>query len=291
MIKLKELLFGKPDCGCGCGDCSGTTLNEGVKVSENLQYHLDNKISLGESIFRISSNAHVKLFAETRKLWEAGKMQLSEADEYYMHTDAGRQGMYGGKLVPLDLPYIMESSSGPFVSKHPWAYGPDDEFGRFTYSDEMESLAKIVADKMGGEVEGYGIEDGEIIVATNGMEYIVDRQGNVKPNSERPSFTGLPFTEAKKPKKKNPPLNKPKRGGPKAYYVYVRDPRTKKIKKVTFGSGGLKAKIGNKEASQAFAKRHDCKNKKDRTKASYWSCNLPRYHKQLGLATPASTFW
>ena len=33
------------------------------------------------------------------------------------------------------------------------------------------------------------------------------------------------------------------------------------------------------------------KNKKDRTKASYWSCNLPRYHKQLGLATPASTFW
>ena len=56
-------------------------------------------------------------------------------------------------------------------------------------------------------------------------------------------------------------------------------------------SGGLKAKLGNKEASQAFAKRHDCKNKKDRTKASYWSCRLPRYHKQLGLGTPASTYW
>ena len=108
MIKLKELLFGKPDCGCGCGDCNGTTLNEGVKVSENLQYHLDNKIPLGESIFRISSNAHVKLFAETRKLWESDKIQLSEADEYYMHTDAGRQGIYKGKLVPLDLPYLIE---------------------------------------------------------------------------------------------------------------------------------------------------------------------------------------
>ena len=94
-----------------------------------------------------------------------------------------------------------------------------------------------------------------------------------------------------KKEKKDPPIGKPKRGGPKAYYVYVRDPKTKRIKKVTFGSGGLKAKLGNKEASQAFAKRHDCKNKKDRTKASYWSCNLPRYHKQLGLATPASTFW
>ena len=76
MIKLKELLFGKPDCGCS--NTKGTILNEGVKVSENLQYHLDNKIPLGESIFRISSNAHVKLFAETRKLWEADKIQLSD---------------------------------------------------------------------------------------------------------------------------------------------------------------------------------------------------------------------
>lgn len=210
MIKLKELLFGKPDCDCGCDDCGGTKLNEGVEISENLQYHLDNKIPLGESIFRISSNAHVKLFAETRMLWEAGKIQLSEADEYFMHTDAGRQGRYNGKLVPLDLPYVMES-----------------------------------------EVE-----------------------------------------EAKKPsKKKNPPLNKPKRGGPKAYFVYVRDPKSKKIKKVTFGSGGLRAKISNKKAAQAFAKRHDCKNKTDRTKASYWSCRLPRYAKQLGLGTPASTYW
>ena len=202
MIKLKELLFGKPDCDCGCGNCEGTKLNKGVEVSENLQYHLDNKIPLNESVFRISSNAHVKLFKEVRELWEASKITLSETDEYFMHTDAGRQGMYEGQLVPLDLPYIMETE-----------------------------------------------------------------------------------------KKKNPPLNKPKRGGPKAYYVYVRDPKTKKVKKVTFGSGGLKAKIGNKEASQAFAKRHDCKNKKDRTKASYWSCNLPRYAKQLGLSEPASTYW
>jgi len=201
MLKLKELLFGKSDCGCS--NTEGTILKEQIKVSENLQYHLDNKIPLGESIFRISSNAHVKLFAETRKLWEADKIQLSEADEYYMSTDAGRQGIYEGKLVPLDLPYLLE------------------------------------ADK----------------------------------------------------KKKQPPLNKPKRGGPKAYFVYVRNPKTKKIKKVTFGSGGLRAKLGNKKASQAFAARHDCKNKKDRTKASYWSCNLPRYHKQLGLGTPASTFW
>jgi len=200
MIKLKELLFGKPDCDCGCGNCEGTKLNEQVIISENLQYHLDNEIPLGESVFRISSNAHVKLFKEVRELWESNKITLSEADEYFMSTDAGRQGMYEGNLVPLDLPYVEENK-----------------------------------------------------------------------------------------KKKNPPLNKPKRGGSKAYFVYVRDPKTKKVKKVSFGSGGLRAKISNKKAAQAFAKRHDCKNKKDRTKASYWSCRLPRYAKMLGLGEPAST--
>ena len=98
-----------------------------------------------------------------------------------------------------------------------------------------------------------------------------------------------PFSESKA--KKNPPLNKPKRGGSKAYYVYVRDPKTKKIKKVSFGSGGLKAKINNPKARQAFAKRHRCSEKTDRTKASYWSCRLPRYAKLLGLKSNFSGFW
>jgi len=99
----------------------------------------------------------------------------------------------------------------------------------------------------------------------------------------------MPMTEAEK--KKDPPLGKPKRGGSKAYYVYVRDPKTKRIKKVSFGSGGLRAKIRNKKARNAFAKRHNCDKKKDRTKASYWSCNLPRYAKALGLGSNMSTFW
>ena len=86
-------------------------------------------------------------------------------------------------------------------------------------------------------------------------------------------------------------LNKPKRGGSKAYYVYVKDPKTKKVKKVSFGSGGLKAKISNKEARKNFASRHNCDQKKDRTKAGYWSCNLPRYAKSLGMGANMNTFW
>jgi hypothetical protein len=100
------------------------------------------------------------------------------------------------------------------------------------------------------------------------------------------------FLDEAEDKKKNPPLGKPKRGGSKKFYVYVRNPKTKKIKKVSFGdTSGLSAKINNPEARRAFAARHDCKNKKDRTKASYWSCRLPRFAKLLGLKSSFSGFW
>ena len=88
-------------------------------------------------------------------------------------------------------------------------------------------------------------------------------------------------------------IGKPMRSssGGKAYKVYVRDPKTKKIKTVRFGSGGLKAKINNPKARQAFVKRHNCAQKNDKTKASYWSCRLPRYAKLLGLKSNFSGFW
>ena len=87
-------------------------------------------------------------------------------------------------------------------------------------------------------------------------------------------------------------IGKPKRGGSKKFYVYVKDPKTKKVKKVSFGdTTGLRAKLSNPKARKAFAARHDCKNKKDRTKASYWSCRLPRYAKLLGFKTTFSGFW
>ena len=85
-------------------------------------------------------------------------------------------------------------------------------------------------------------------------------------------------------------IGKPKRGGSKKFYVYVKD--GDKVKKVSFGdTTGLSAKLNNPKARQAFAARHDCKNKKDRTKASYWSCRLPRYAKILGFKTTFSGYW
>ena len=93
--------------------------------------------------------------------------------------------------------------------------------------------------------------------------------------------------------KKQPALGKPKRGGSKKFYVYVKDPKTKRIKKVSFGMAGgvLRAKLNNSKARSAFSKRHNCPQKKDRTKASYWSCRLPRYARLLGFKTTFSGYW
>ena len=90
-------------------------------------------------------------------------------------------------------------------------------------------------------------------------------------------------------------LGKPKRGGSAKYYVYVTDPKTKNVKRVSFGATGgggkLAVKIKDPKARKAFADRHNCDTKKDRTKAGYWSCNLPRYAKQLGMGSNMNTFW
>ena len=85
-------------------------------------------------------------------------------------------------------------------------------------------------------------------------------------------------------------LNEPKRGGPKKFYVYVKD--GDKVKKVNFGgTTGLKVKLDDKEAAKSFAARHKCSQKKDKTKPGYWACRLPRYAKQLGLSGGGSHFW
>ena len=91
---------------------------------------------------------------------------------------------------------------------------------------------------------------------------------------------------------KQPELNKPKAGGPKKYYVYVKDPKSGNIKKVSWGdTTGLKIKLNDKEARKSFSARHNCPAKKDKTKPGYWACRMPYYAKQLGLSGGGNFFW
>ena len=86
--------------------------------------------------------------------------------------------------------------------------------------------------------------------------------------------------------------------GGKAYKVYVAgcSKKTKTnprgIKLVRFGSGGLKAKLSDKEAKKSYNARHGCSEGRhnDKCKAGFYSCRLPRYAKALNLSG-GGTWW
>ena len=75
-------------------------------------------------------------------------------------------------------------------------------------------------------------------------------------------------------------LGKPKRGSGGKAHVYVRDPKSGNVKKVSFGSSMPDA-MGDSDAARkrrkSFGDRHQCAKKKDRTKPGYWACRSTKY--------------
>lgn len=180
-------------------------------VSEKLNYHLGNNISVIENVFRPGSDSFLELIKEARLLFDSGDVIFSGLDRYlFESTDLGKFVEFDGLMVPLDLP--------------------------------METVEEM------NEAEYHGRE--------------------VK-------------------------LNHPMRGGTKKYHVFVKNPKTGKVKKIAFGDvhGGLTAKVSNTKARKAFSARHNCKDKKDKTKAGYWACRLNRFgHLHAGNKTYPG-FW
>lgn len=89
-------------------------------------------------------------------------------------------------------------------------------------------------------------------------------------------------------------LNKPMRnsGEGKRFKVYVKNERGNVVK-VTFSTGGVTLdKIKDPKTRKAFSDRHDCPNKKDKTKPGYWACRVTRYAKALfGADKAINGFW
>jgi len=180
-------------------------------VSEALQYHIDNGLTLTNNIFRVYSEGYFDLVNEVRELWEDGLIKLNEEDTLMVESDLGKKIQIGEEIIYLDAPFIIES-----------------------------------------ETEEEIIEEAK------------HRGKNVK--------LGKPFRTP---------------GGPKKFAVYVKSPGGG-VKKVTFGDPNLKVRNRNKGAAKSFRARHKCDQKKDRTTAGYWSCNVGRYAKQLGLSSSNS---
>lgn len=280
---LQKPLKKDKGCKCGCGNCNKAVVLKESKVShllsEELKYHIDNKIPLHETEFRIGSDAHLSLIREARKLYSRNVIDVNDSDKFIIESNLGHFGEFEGEMVPLDLPMLKEDSSEDFYNQlhnftedlHGliWAYKSD-----FSNPTFMITVKNIMNDW-----------------------YPLLRQSDI----DIKSYIAKIISDAFKMEKMNEAeykgrdvdLNKPMRSsGPKKYKVYVKNDKGNVIQ-VNFGDvkGGLKSKINDPEARKAFADRHNCEKKKDKTKAGYWSCNLPRYAKLLGLGGNMNTFW
>ena len=173
-------------------------LKENVNISEELQYHIDENLTLTNNVFMVYSKKYFDLINEVRDLWMRDLIQLNEEDEQMVMSDTGKVALFEGEMVYLDAP-VLES---------------DD----FDFLNEAEHRGKKVN-------------------------------------------LGRPFRTP---------------GGPKKFAVYVKTPGGG-VKKVTFGDPNLKVRNKNKGAAKSFRARHKCDQKKDRTTAGYWSCNVGRY--------------
>jgi len=161
--------------------------------------------------------------------------------------------------------------------------------GSDEYFQMFRDARKLYAE---GKLKDLHPYDEEILRDTLLGEWEQLRIGNVPLDMIISEENHQAFLEAEYQGKKVS-LNKPKRGGSKKFYVYTKNEKGNVIK-VSFGadSGGgkLAVKLRDPKARKAFADRHNCDQKNDKTKAGYWSCRLPRYAKSLGLSG-GGTWW
>ena len=243
-------------------------LKEHMDIQESVIYHLENDIPLGE-LYRVGSMRYYQVFNEARELYNEGKLNLNGANLWFVESDIGYFAEYKGEMVPLDSPMIDEEDLDEGMKSDAYVVALKDPKGwkvsfKGSKSDRAKEFKKLkdAGKKLGVDYVGYmspGRKIGDVI---------------------------------KEEDEKQPELNKPKAGGPKKYYVYVKDPSSGNIKKVSWGdTTGLKIKLNDPEARKSFAARHDCANKKDKTKPGYWACRMPYFAKQLGLSGGGSFFW
>ena len=251
----------------------------------SLKYHLDNGLTLHEHVYRYSSDAFVNLFAEAREALRNEDIDLNEEDKELLETtDIGEYAEYNGMKVPLDLPMVSPKYNAIF------------EIGCLI--DEMiEDENKIDEASSIDEMIDYELVK-ELVESIGGKISMNKFRKAVKINNENFDYNGFEMLKASvdyipeaEYKGKKVKLNKPKRGGSKKFYVYVKNPKTGNVKKVSFGDTGLSVKFKKKGARASFAARHKCATKKDKTKAGYWSCNIGRYWKSLGGGSNFSGYW
>ena len=249
-------------------------LEKDVEISDGLKYHMENKLALGESVYRYGSDNFFNLLKEVKTLYTKGLIKLNENDIFIVN-DIDTKVRLNGQIFQLGQ--IMESEESSIDIEGVDNFLLNNGFNRI-------GLVNLTDDKKMDEfllMKGYN----RISLAN------LKREDKI--NAVNKELNKGTLTEAEYQGKKVE-LGKPKRGGSKKFYVYVKNPKNGKVKKVSFGAkdggGNLSVKLKDPKARKAFADRHNCEQKNDKTTPGYWSCRLPRYAKLLGLSG-GGRFW
>jgi len=81
-----------------------------VDISEDLKYHIDNSISLSESIFRYGSDKYIQILSEIKKLYKNGHIVVNTNDAHILEDFTDDKIKVNGEIKLLE--FIEESNDG-----------------------------------------------------------------------------------------------------------------------------------------------------------------------------------
>ena len=126
-------------------------LTEDVEVSDELQYHIDNGLSLTDNVFRVYSESYFNLVNEVRDLYNEGIIDLNEEDRLMVESDLGKKVKIGNEIVYLDAPYIYETETEEDILAEAKHHGKNVKLGKpFRTPGGPKKFAVYVRSKTGG---------------------------------------------------------------------------------------------------------------------------------------------
>ena len=251
-----------------------------------IEEHVKRSVPFSECIFRPGSQAFREFYRQVREMHKQGLLELDWEDQELIETDIGECIKLNGEIIPLDVPFLE------FTEPMARQAAKDAETGAramVQFHNRMDAkMANTPSIANTQQYKDYkkGNQQRKIAAMKQGMPY--GRQdgpgtgANAMPGGALKPIAGISIPEAEYQGRKVK-LNSPKRGGSKKFYVYVKNPKTGRVKKISWGdTSGLSIKTRDRGAVASFVARHKCKQANDKMTARYWSCRTPRY-KSLGV--------
>jgi hypothetical protein len=175
-----------------------------ISINEHIKYHIENGLTISDSIFRVGSDSYLDFVNEMRRLHTEGKIKVSEEDQFILEK------LYTGK--------------------------------KGTYTDSDSGKKKTVT-----------LDDPRLSPPDINTLYYVYRPSK---SGEKDKDTGLP----------------------KAIMIGFGE-------KTGSGQPDVRDKHQDPGKRSQFLARHNCKEKDDPYASGWWSCNIHKWYKQLGLKT------